>query len=140
VKQRQWRGYFCWVCERQRPNERFSRWGRMRHVCRDCQRLPREELEFRQALRNIGRLVGFSTLIPRKKRAQLDRFLAHPDERVRACVRKLYEDHERAALHLRAEREREERLSEQWLCETVECAALKLDDPVSNCSDDDIPF
>lgn len=112
----------------------------MRHVCRDCQRLPREELEFRQALRNIGRLVGFSTLIPRKKRAQLDRFLTHPDERVRACVRKLYEDHESEVLRLRAEREREERLYEPWLCEAVERAALEVELPASNCSDDDIPF
>lgn len=83
-KRKKGQGYYCWCCERMRPNERFSRWGRMRHVCKVCQRLSSEELAFRQAQRDIDRTRGFSGGIRRKHRPTFERFLEHDNPRVRA--------------------------------------------------------
>ena len=46
-------GHYCWVCGRTRANEKFSGKGHARHICKDCQRLPREERDRVQALRDI---------------------------------------------------------------------------------------
>ena len=35
-------GHYCRICGRVRANERFSGHGHRTHVCKDCQRLPRE--------------------------------------------------------------------------------------------------
>ena len=49
-------GHYCWVCERYRPNERFSGGGHARHICRECQRRPAAEIE---QIRLIDHLNGF---------------------------------------------------------------------------------
>jgi hypothetical protein len=77
------RGHFCWCCGRARPNEKFSGRGHGRHLCRDCSKLPPEELAYRQVVRDIDRMVGWDGLVRRKQRKSLERFLSHPDERVR---------------------------------------------------------
>ena len=40
-----------------RANEKFSGKGHARHLCKDCARLGKEELAYRQAIRNMERLV-----------------------------------------------------------------------------------
>ena len=40
-----------------RANEKFSGRGHAQHVCKDCARLGKEELAYRQAIRNMERLV-----------------------------------------------------------------------------------
>jgi len=67
-----------------RANERFSGAGHARHLCKDCQKLGADELAYRQAVRDIDRMVQWETgRIKRKQRANFDRFLRHPNERVR---------------------------------------------------------
>ena len=39
------RGYYCRICHSFRPNEAFSGKGRRDHVCKRCNRLPKEERE-----------------------------------------------------------------------------------------------
>src|SRR5580692_6802997 len=78
------RGHFCWCCGRMRPNERFSGGGHTRHVCKECHRLGSEELTYRQAVRNIDRMLTWETgRVKRKHRNNFARFLHHPNERVR---------------------------------------------------------
>jgi hypothetical protein len=77
------RGHFCWCCGRIRPNETFSGRGRARHLCRDCAKLGAAELAYRQAARDIDRLVDWNGVVRRKQRKSFERFLSHPDERVR---------------------------------------------------------
>ena len=38
-----YRGHYCRICGRIRPNERFSGRGHATHICKECQRKPREE-------------------------------------------------------------------------------------------------
>jgi hypothetical protein len=78
------RGHFCWSCGRTRPNERFSGKGHARHICKDCQKLGAEELAYRQAVRNIDRMIQWETgRVKRKQRESFARFLRHPNERIR---------------------------------------------------------
>ena len=39
-------GHYCRICERQRPNEKFSGKGHNIHVCKDCMRLPKDKRQF----------------------------------------------------------------------------------------------
>ena len=36
-------GYYCRICGRTRPNERFSGKGHRIHVCNDCGKMPKSE-------------------------------------------------------------------------------------------------
>ena len=80
-------GHYCWSCDRMRANEKFSGKGHARHLCKKCARLGKDELAYRQAIRNLERLVTWEGVIPRKKRHQFRKYLEHDNERVRACAR-----------------------------------------------------
>jgi len=101
-------GQFCWCCGRLRPNERFSGRNHGRHLCRDCAHLPAEEREYRQGERDIERLLHDSFHIPRKRRAQFDRFLEHKNARVRDLARRILDEQRRQAEELRRMRDEDE--------------------------------
>ena len=90
-KKKRYRGHWCRCCGRIRPNEKFSGRNHPRHLCRDCQKLGKEELEFQSAVRNIDRCVTWEGRIRREQRKTLDRFLSHPNERVQNHARRLVE-------------------------------------------------
>ncbi len=86
------RGHFCWCCGRLLPNERFAGGGHVRHVCRECSQLGAEELEYRQAVRDIERVLRSPYSISRRERASLERHLQHPSPRVQSyAAKRLFE-------------------------------------------------
>ena len=89
MSQRHKSGHYCWSCDRMRANEKFSGRGHAQHLCKDCVRLGKEELAYRQAIRNLERLVTWEGIIPRKKREQFRKYLEHKDERVRVYARQI---------------------------------------------------
>src|SRR5262245_18811641 len=99
-KRKRYRGRYCWCCDRIRANERFSGKGHARHLCRDCARLGKEELAFRQALRNLERCLDWDGMMRRKQRKQVDSVLQHENPRVRAAAQVILDQDEQ----LRAER------------------------------------
>jgi hypothetical protein len=38
--------HYCRICGRGRRNEKFTGRGHRNHICKDCQRLPREQRDF----------------------------------------------------------------------------------------------
>lgn len=38
-------GHWCWVCGRILANERFSGKGHARHICKECSKLPKEDIQ-----------------------------------------------------------------------------------------------
>ncbi|MBM3268712.1 MAG: hypothetical protein FJZ01_13805 [Candidatus Sericytochromatia bacterium] len=52
-------------------------------MCKECSRLGRDELIFRQAVSDIDRLCDWDGIVRRKHRKAFERFLAHPSERVK---------------------------------------------------------
>lgn len=120
------RGHFCWSCGRSRPNETFSGRGHARHVCRECARLGREELEYRQAIRNVDRALRSRYLLSRRDRAVLERSLQHPSPRVQLYVAKLLYQDERERAESRLAWEQDEPPSE-WIPEHDEQALDETD-------------
>jgi hypothetical protein len=51
-------GHYCRICNRQRANENFSGKGHRDHVCKECQRLPRER---RKHVEEVDEILGFLT-------------------------------------------------------------------------------
>ena len=92
---------FCWSCGFDRPRAAFAGKGHRRCLCRDCSTLSADELDYRQALLNIERLLRWDLpIIPRRKRREFERFLTHRNARVRQyAMQLLVEDRcERAML------------------------------------------
>jgi hypothetical protein len=77
-------GHYCWSCGRMRANEKFSGRGHAQHLCKECARLGKDELAYRQAVRNLDRLLAGCSIVPHKKREQFRQYLHHTNERVRA--------------------------------------------------------
>ena len=67
-----------------RANEKFFGKGHARHLCKDCARLGKEELAYRQTMRDLDRLLTWNGHIPRRNREQFRKYLNHEDERIRA--------------------------------------------------------
>ena len=38
-------GHWCRICGRTRPNEKFSGKGHKNHICKECSRKPKEEID-----------------------------------------------------------------------------------------------
>lgn len=67
--------HYCILCGKRKANEQFSGRGHLRHECRECQRLPREELAARRALLEMSGFFRRQSRISEKNIERL-RFLA----------------------------------------------------------------
>ncbi|MBV8277362.1 MAG: hypothetical protein JO170_19175 [Verrucomicrobia bacterium] len=75
-------GHYCHICGRIRANEKFSGRGHRDHICKDCQRLPREE---RDRVTCLDELYGFleQSHISQKNIDRLGILARHADPEVR---------------------------------------------------------
>jgi hypothetical protein len=109
-------------------------------LCKDCARLGKEELAYRQAIRNLEQLLTGEGRIRRKKRAEFGKYLGHENERVRAYAHQL----EAADALDRAEERLYAEVDELLLELAAEEDLFPLNvDSLPDCSDDDdtqIPF
>lgn len=126
-------GHYCWVCERCRPNEKFSGKGHRRHVCKDCAKLGPDGLAYRRSVLALERCVTREGFIPRRQRASFERFLQHDDLRIRAMAERLQQADKENRERWRAEREAEDLV--------VGFDALVLDgDDAGPLADDDLDY
>ena len=44
MKKKQRSGHYCRICGRSRPNEKFTGKGHRNHICKDCDRKPKKEI------------------------------------------------------------------------------------------------
>ncbi len=74
-------GHYCRICDRSRPNEQFSGRGHRIHVCKKCQRLPREQ---RDRIERLDELRGFlhQSVISARNVARLKSLTGHGDHEV----------------------------------------------------------
>ncbi len=134
-------GHFCWCCERERRNEKFSGRGHRNHICKDCQKLPKDEREIRQAIRNINRLCTCAGSIRRKHRQEFDKYLEHPEERVRQYAQQVQERDQAERELWRRIREQEEAEFEKWAADFDPDPAEESERASSwTALDDEIPF
>jgi hypothetical protein len=133
-------GHFCWCCERERRNEKFTGRGHRDHICKDCQKLPKKEREIRQAIRNINQLCTWEGFIRKKRRKEFDKYLDHPEEQVREYAQQVLEhDREERKLQRKHQQQDEDEIDKRADGFAPDPAD---DEPASSWSppDDDIPF
>lgn len=126
------RGHFCWACARVLPNPRFSGAGHARHVCRECARLPTDELAYRQEVRNIDRMLDWSGRVRRKEKKSFERMLAHPMPRVRAYAEAIVSEAEWEREEHRRLREEDEAAmvaADAWLGDGFDTSELDREAP-----------
>ncbi len=146
ARKRRKQGHFCWCCGSILPNERFSGSGHARHLCRECSKLGGSELQHRQDLRSLERLVTWEGIIGRKKKKAFDRFLEHPDPRIRGYAEDLAVQVVKARSSLRFSEEESncELEDNRFEFEGAAVGASPEDLPSQNeidaPDDDDIPF
>ena len=114
-KRPKYRGCFCWCCGQIRPNERLSGRGHARHLCRDCAKLDQAELEYRQHIRDIERTLDWDGRIRRRQRKVFERFLNHPNHRVRAFAIAAKKRDEQLRAEFRAMMEADEMVADQFV-------------------------
>ena len=138
MSRRRQSGHYCWSCDRRRANEKFSGKGHARHLCKDCARLGKEELAYRQTMRDLDRLLNWNGHIPRRNREQFRKYLNHKDERIRAYACRIETAEAWAVAERRLDQDLEEFLSE--LAAEEDIVALDID-PVATLDsyDDELP-
>lgn len=74
-------GHYCRICGRSRPNEQFSGRGHRIHICKTCQRMPRQE---RDRIERFDEVNGFlhQSQISAKNIARLETLIRHEDHEV----------------------------------------------------------
>jgi len=79
-------GHYCRICGRVRPNEAFSGRGHRDHVCKKCQRLPKERRDY---VERMGELYRFpeQSHISAKNVARLAQLCQHANPKVQELAR-----------------------------------------------------
>jgi hypothetical protein len=77
--------HYCRICGRSRRNEKFSGGGRRNHICKDCQRLPRDQ---RDHIERMDELCGFldQSNISGKNIARLEILAQHASSEVKGLA------------------------------------------------------
>jgi hypothetical protein len=83
-------GHYCRLCGRVRANERFSGRGHRDHICKDCQRLPREQ---RDLIERQAELFGFleQSVISAKNLERLTQLCGHAQPEIADLAALLFE-------------------------------------------------
>jgi len=132
-------GQYCWSCARRRANEKFSGKGHVRHLCKDCARLGKGELAYRQTMRNLNRLLNWNGHVSRRNHEQFRKYLDHQDERIRAYACQIETAWAWAVAEQRLDRDLEASLGE--LAAEEDLVLLDLEpSPALDSYDDEIPF
>ncbi len=79
-------GHYCRICGRMRPNEEFSGKGHARHICKQCSRLPREQIWRHDVLEEVGGFLSQSN-ISKKNLQRLTELPASENEEVAELAR-----------------------------------------------------
>lgn len=74
-------GHWCRICDRNRANEQFSAKGHKNHICKDCAKKPKEEIEIIDQEQEIFRYLKQSN-ISAKNLLRLEQLARSPNQRI----------------------------------------------------------
>ena len=74
-------GHWCRICDRNRANEQFSGTGHKHHICRDCTKKPKEEIEIIDQEQEIFRYLNQSN-ISAKNLSRLEQLAKSQNQRI----------------------------------------------------------
>lgn len=109
-------------------------------MCRECRRLGKDELEYRQVVRNIDNALRGGEFIPRRHRPMVERYLQHPNARVRMHVQQIVATDVQARARARALQEEmlleKDALAAAW----DERVARAPEGPIEDEADSELPW
>lgn len=74
-------GHYCGICGSIKPNEAFNGKGHRNHICKECSRLPKNEIEAIEQKEEIFNFLNQSH-ISKKNISRLHSLVESPDEEV----------------------------------------------------------
>lgn len=74
-------GHWCRICDRNRANEQFSGKGHKNHICKDCAKKPKEEIEIIDQEQEIFRYLQQSN-ISAKNFSRLEQLTKSQNQRI----------------------------------------------------------
>jgi hypothetical protein len=79
-------GHYCRICGSSKPNEAFSGKGHRNHICKECSRLPKNEMD---AIEQKDEIINFlnQSHISKKNISLLHSLVESPDEEVAKLAR-----------------------------------------------------
>jgi hypothetical protein len=83
--------HYCWVCKQVKGNEAFSRGGRVRHLCRDCAKLPQAERDRKDKISLLWELLLRQSIISDHHIQLVSVWAKEADEEVAALAQAVIE-------------------------------------------------
>jgi hypothetical protein len=114
-------GHYCRICGRVRANEAFTGKGHRIHRCKDCQRLPKAEIEKIEIEEELFGFLKQSRISP-KNQKRLESLGEHPDPEIKVLAGLLL----RVSKTVEGKRRRWKRLREQEEVLYQECLQAGL--------------
>ena len=74
-------GHYCRICGSMKPNEAFSGKGHRNHICKECSRLPKNEIDAIDQKEEIFNFLNQSH-ISKKNISRLHSLVESPDEEI----------------------------------------------------------
>ena len=74
-------GHWCRICGRTRPNEKFSGKGHKNHICKECSRKPKEEIDEIDQSEEIFNYLKQSN-ISKKNIARLEKLACSQNQKI----------------------------------------------------------
>jgi hypothetical protein len=74
-------GHWCRICDRNRANEKFSAKGHKNHICKDCAKKPKEDIELIDQEQEIFRYLKQSN-ISAKNLSRLEQLAKSQNQRI----------------------------------------------------------
>ena len=74
-------GHWCRICGRTRPNEKFSGKGHKNHICKECSRKPKEEIDEIDQSEEIFNYLNQSN-ISKKNIARLEKLACSQNQEI----------------------------------------------------------
>ncbi|MFK7828129.1 MAG: tetratricopeptide repeat protein [Oligoflexales bacterium] len=81
--------HYCWCCQITLPNKSFPLKNNLRNICNKCLFLNKEDIHYRQVIRNINRLITFDGHIEPKNTKALSNFAIHKNPRIKDYANKI---------------------------------------------------
>ena len=74
-------GHWCRICGRTRPNEKFSGKGHKNHICKECSRKPKAEIDESDQTEEIFNYLKQSN-ISKKNIARLEKLVCSQNQKI----------------------------------------------------------
>ena len=97
-KKKKHRGHYCYICQGNLPNEKFSGKGHKNHICKKCSQLSKIERAEIAETNKIYNLYGFFHL-SKQNRTYLEGLSMDSNEKIRTAAKNVLESFDKKRIN-----------------------------------------